>query len=93
MKENAQRYLEALNELEWRRIQAGVKTLPRQDELRFATRLGRLWEALSESEQEEVEQELAKENAAAAEGRESLDTDSSAYDTEHGTPRSAAGSS
>jgi len=67
MKENAQRYLEELNELEWRRIQAGVQTLPRQDELQFAARLERLWEALSESEQEEVEQELAK-----AEGRESL---------------------
>jgi hypothetical protein len=75
MKENAQRYLEVLNELERRRIQAGNQTLPRQDELQFAARLERLWVGLSESEQEEVEQEIAKENAAAAEGRVSLDTD------------------
>lgn len=68
MKENAQRYFEALNELEWHRIQCRPEALPRKEELEFAGRLERLWEALSESEQEEVEDELAKENAAAALG-------------------------
>lgn len=90
MKENAQRYLEALNELEWRRIQAGVETLPRQDELQFAARLGRLWEALSESEQEEVELELAKENAAAEAGpTDSLATDTPTEDGRPEPPRTS----
>lgn len=55
-----QDYFEGLNELEAQRLQAGVEALPREEELAFAARLGRLWEALSESEQDAVEDELAK---------------------------------
>lgn len=83
MTNKATRYLELLGEKEWRRA---TNKLTREDALRYAAHLDRIWHDLDESEQASIEAELAVLNERPNK-QESLCNDSPDIRTE---PRQAA---